>query len=710
MRPRRLMAALCVAVGAWALGGPAGASGDFGCYPGWTLDKGEPDCASGIVLSPGNDTRVNLALLLRDRAGAAGEPGGYPELEWDYGYAHSFFDWQLFRRTFFRPEAPAGASDYYSGSRCVSLKGGDAAFVAAVAAAKGLSQAEREALVAARAQLAPICESFGRDYWLRREHPASAPAPAWPVNVQGKAARDFAAYLVAAAAFYGEDWGAARSGFAGLSSAGDPWLKETARYMLARVDLNAAQANSFDEWGSFKGPEASDSTAVAEAGRGLADYLRTWPDGRYAASARGLQRRVAWLGGNLGGLADIYEGMLQQAAPASEAQARLVEEIDNKLLLAKGAETAIDTPLLLATYDLMRMRGNGDYGPPPIDEAELARQERLFAGQKPLYDFVRATYAFYVGGDAQGVLSRIPDGSSAKSYSALEFSRQVLRGQALAALGDAGEEAFWTRLIPGATGLYQRPAAELGLALHYQRGGRIGKVFAAGSPIENSAIRKILLERMADAAILRAEARNAARPAAERDLALLTLLYKQLSRGQYAGFLGDLALVPAKADTQAGLWDLAWQDAVPVGLFTAGRWSEGYACPALRETAAGLSRNPADVKGRLCLGEFYRLNGFDDFYLDLEGPAAGELGGGKELFAGAPTPRAAFYDSIIADPKAARADKAYALYRAVMCYAPSGNNTCGGEDAPEARRKAWFQTLKRQYADTQWARELKYYW
>ena len=550
---------------------------------------------------------------------------------------------------------------------------------------------------------------------MRKEHPASAAAPAWPVSVQGKAGKEFLAYLVAAAAFYGEDWGAARSGFSALSSSGDPWLKETARYMLVRVDLNAALANSFDEWGSFSGPEASDSTAVAEAGRGLAAYLKAWPKGRYAASAKGLQRRVAWLGGDLGGLADIYEGMLQQAAPASEAEARLVEEIDNKLLLAKGAEAAFDTPLLLATYDLMRMRANGEegysgYGPPPIDEAELARQERLFAGHRPLYDFVRATYAFYVGGDAQGVLQRIPDGSSAKSHSALELSRQVLRGQALAALGDKGEEAFWARLIPGATGLYQRPAAELGLALHYQRGGRIGQVFAAGSPIEDSAIRRILLERTADAAILRAEARNAARPAAERDLALLTLLYKQLSRGQYAGFLGDLALVPAKADTHAGLWDLAWRDAVPVGLFTAGRWSEGYACPALRDTAAALSRDPADAKGRLCLGEFYRLNGFDDFYLDMDGPGEGELGGGKSLFTGTPVPRAAFYAGVIADPKAARADKAYALYRAVMCYAPSGNNTCGGEEAPEAQRKAWFQALKRQYADTRWARELKYYW
>ena len=118
-----------------------------------------------------------------------------------------------------------------------------------------------------------------------------------------------------------------------------------------------------------------------------------------------------------------------------------------------------------------------------------------------------------------------------------------------------------------------------------------------------------------------------------------------------------------------------------------------------------------DVKGRLCLGEFYRLNGFDDFYeFDVNEDEKGGLGSFASLFPGKETPRAAFYSSIIADPAAARADKAYALYRAVRCYAPAGYNTCGGDDVEESQRKAWFNTLKRQYADTKWSKELEYYW
>lgn len=718
MRIGRLAMALGIAAGAWAAAGPAGASGDYGCSVGWMLDRAGQDCANSVVMSPGNDTRVNLALLLRDRAGLASRPGDYPVQEWDQGFGRNFFDWHLFTQASY-PESQWEDNDYY-GSRCVSLKGGDAAFAGAVAANGKLSVADRDALLAARAQLAPICSSFGADYWVRQRDGTSAPAPAWPVGVTSKPGKEFVSYLVASAAFYGEDWEAARSGFAALAQASDPWVKETARYMQGRVELNAAQAASFDDWGFFSGTESTDKAATQRAGKALADYLKAYPKGAYAASAKGLQRRVLWLGGDLAGLSDAYEALLAATVPGSALEEALIEEIDNKLLLAKGAESAIDTPMLLATYDLMRMRDLGldaesdeeayAYGPKPIDEGELAAQEPLFKGREDLYQFLRATWSFYIGGNAQDVLERIPDATATTAHSALDFSRQVLRGQALAVLEDPGEEAFWRRLIGGSGGLYQRPTAELGLALHWDRAGQAGKVFGLDSPVQDGMIRKLLIERTIGPEILRKEAGNAARPVEERQLALFTLLYKQLSRGFYAGFLKDLPLVPNGANVDAGLWDLTTVETVPVGLFTAGRFSDGYACPTLGQTAAALVKNASDVKGRLCLGEFYRLNGFDDFYLDYGRSEAGSLGSGKELFPGTPIPRGSFYSAIIADPAAARGDKAYALYRAVRCYAPSGNNSCGGDEVPIEQRKAWFNTLKRQYADTKWARELEYYW
>ena len=59
---------------------------------------------------------------------------------------------------------------------------------------------------------------------------------------------------------------------------------------------------------------------------------------------------------------------------------------------------------------------------------------------------------------------------------------------------------------------------------------------------------------------------------------------------------------------------------------------------------------------------------------------------------------------------AGQTDKAYALFRAINCYAPAGYNSCGGQDVEPAVRKAWFRQLKTGFADTQWGKSLQYYW
>ena len=68
------------------------------------------------------------------------------------------------------------------------------------------------------------------------------------------------------------------------------------------------------------------------------------------------------------------------------------------------------------------------------------------------------------------------------------------------------------------------------------------------------------------------------------------------------------------------------------------------------------------------------------------------------------------YKQVIANAKAPKTDKAYALFRAINCYAPAGYNSCGGEDVAPAVRKGWFRQLKSGYADTQWGKSLQYYW
>ncbi len=90
--------------------------------------------------------------------------------------------------------------------------------------------------------------------------------------------------------------------------------------------------------------------------------------------------------------------------------------------------------------------------------------------------------------------------------------------------------------------------------------------------------------------------------------------------------------------------------------------------------------------------------------------AAGSLGSTASDFKGETFSRLDGYKQVIANAKAPKNDKAYALFRAINCYAPAGYNSCGGQDVEPAVRKAWFRQLKTGFGDTQRGKSLQYYW
>jgi hypothetical protein len=65
---------------------------------------------------------------------------------------------------------------------------------------------------------------------------------------------------------------------------------------------------------------------------------------------------------------------------------------------------------------------------------------------------------------------------------------------------------------------------------------------------------------------------------------------------------------------------------------------------------------------------------------------------------------------VIADHSAESDARAYAFFRAIRCFAPSGSNDCGKQDIPLSTRKRWFQMLHQEYPNSVWAQSLKYYW
>jgi len=660
----------------------------------WTLDHLQFAGDIGLpFLSPGNDSRINLQMLMMDSkpwpVNAAVEDASNQLLNNEILFARSDFD------AAFGAPAPAAGSQNFAdgeGSRCRSLDSGAQAFAEAVKAAADLSEAERTTLTAARTKMVSGCDGQGERVV---DVLAGLPAPS-------AEAKEFAAYLAGARLFYDGTFDLSADAFKGLRDAKNPWVKETARYMIGRVALNKAQVGAFDAFDQTGQPKISDKEALMAAEAAFNAYLADYPAGRYAASARGLMRRLYWLSGDKTRLAAEYgKTILAGAGPASSIPSgSLAEEIDQKLLRADA--TPSHDPNLLAVANLMRLRADKKQRP-AFPAAELEAQAADFAGHDALFGYLRAARAYYADGDAAAALKML--GPTEDDASWLGFSREILRGQALMALGDYSAAIdHWRKLLPRAEKPFRKEAVELGLALSFERAKTLNKVFMPDTRISSPRIRAQVLAYAAGPILLRQAVADPLSTPEERRLARFILLYKEATRGQYANFLKDF-------DPQAIARDEVDAPKLTFANASAFNWEgdkAGYACPAFKQTMSLLAREPQNPRGLLCLAEMTRAQSLDSVESGV--PGADELGGANPIFPGEIFARGDIYKKLIAQPRTPAAERAYALYRAVNCYAPSGKNDCGGKDVDKAQRKAWYDELKGRYGSTEWAQKLRFYW
>ena len=702
----------------------AQASSDDSCYPDWRVSRDSLDSCSNLpFLSPGNDSRVNLRLLLADKKAEPLTPNALSEDDLSQGFG--LVPFPVYRlapipATNDEPDnkpddsrtaeldallKPLGIQrDEYKtageafltgeGSRCRSNDDDSAtAFISQVIKAD-MPAAERELLVKARLQLLKACSWEGQVVDAQQ--------------IQSHDGQLFRTYLQAAADFYSGRFGDAERGFAAASTSQVPWLKETALYMTARTSLNQAQAEAFDEYGMPQ-LEHVDKSALSDAEEGFLGYLKTYPQGDYLASARGLLRRVYWLAGDNTKLAEAFGWAMTEATDAQRNVSLddLVEEADLKLLMV-NSET-VTTPMIQFVSDLMVMRGGNQ---PALSRADLEKQKTAFAGAPQLYDYLLAVSALYTEHQPDAALKQLPQ-SVPSSLNYFAFSQQTLRALALEAKQDwKGAEALWLQLLPLAKLPLQRDQLELALALNYERSGQLAKVFAADSPISAKPVRYILLRNVAGPELLRQQIAGASDPL-ERQTAQFVLLYKDLLRGQYATFADDLKQLPAAApDDKLGTslgYVYSASQTLKLFQWNGDKAESGYACPSITQIAATLQADAKNPQGLNCLGEFILRNGLDGMPLE-QARAAGSLGSSASDFKGETFSRLDGYKQVIGNAKAPKNDKAYALFRAINCYGPSGYNSCGGVDVQPAVRKAWFRQLKTSYADTQWGKSLQYYW
>ena len=695
---------------AFAFSAPAAASADTTCYPEWKVKHTDMISCNGMaLLSPGNDTRINLLMLLADRHGDVGVSHAT-----SYGMMNRRgdaqpFDYGLFSLALGQKPAEDDKARSY-GDRCISNSSGQKAFEAALVAAKQKLPANEVAqLVIARMALQPEC---GDGAMMRPAVEAKL------TNISSQTGKDFAGYLLAAASFYDGDFASARQAFVALSKGQSAWPKEASIYMLGRVELNLAMEGAFDDYG-YAAENADNSRELAAAELAFKNYLKAYPQGSYSVSASGLLRKVYWLARNDDKLLAEYVAAFKRKNlnGSNVSLADLVQEMDVKL--GERLETSkVSDPYILAMLNLKAMRYSDDVdrqgGEKPISRAQIEAQKSRFAGQEALYNYVLAAHALFVAKDADGALRLLPTQAEGDSYFA--YSQRALRALALDSKGDAGaREALISALTSGKRPL-QRGAMELALAMHDERTAGLERVFAANSLVKDPEVRERLLRYAAGPKLLRAQAVAKTADAQERQVALYTLLYKDITRGAYRDFLRDQALIPVGVRPKA-VDDYTTPVYTDIAIFNWAGAKEGFACPSLATLATALAGAPKDAPSLLCLAEFARNNGFDtggswpDLPQSLDVlPPKDQLGGTATMFPGKPFSRLEIYKGVIADPVAPATSKAYALYRAVYCYAPGGYNSCGGTEVPKAQRKAWYNQLKKTYPASSWTAKLKYYW
>lgn len=527
---------------------------------------------------------------------------------------------------------------------------------------------------------------------------------------EGSVALGFRTYLHGANAFYAGDYEAAAQDFTSLASSPQPWLAETASYMLMRTALNASSANANGEYGDFDVTKV-DKAQAQQARDAALHYLKSWPQGRYAESAQGMLRRINWYLQDWNALAALYEQALSQTA-SSDALIALVNESDNKLL-EWGGDDFISTPdasLMTFILTLRRLRDNKcDEKHPCIDQAWLDNIKADFDKNKrgDLWNYLRLKLAFSKQ-DYATVRSAITPAQTLAPHNILAFSEQVLYGEALMAQKQWPDaKAHWLHLLDLSKDVEQQQLLQAKLAATLVESDALAQIFAPDSKVTNLRYRSLVLKTKAPRELLRQQASNGPNNE-ERTIALHTLLTRDLTEGHYADWLQDKKLIDAIAPPVTGE---AFDDVNLSAFGWKGTDKESvYVCAALEKTVTTLSQKAQDGHALNCLGEFFRIT---QTRVNRETDQWGNdaLDDATKLNA-APgvAHRLAWYQQVINDAKAEPEDKSYALYRAVMCYAPSGYNDCGGEDVDKSVRKAWFQQLKSRYPGSVWAKELKYYW
>lgn len=698
------------------------ASSDNYCLLSWSAQMKVYDSCSNLpIFSPANDSETNMRLLLADmQLAKIRTPQSLPSWTEEYGpvpFALNELKEAISNAVPSQRQKPLKNEPYDSSwitvneERCQSKDTGQQSFIHQVNRDSALKPAEKQFLIKQRQAINPQCDKALSFINVK---------PEWSALV-----RQYLSYINGTIAFYNGDHQAAQKIYGALTTVATPWIAETATYMQTRTAVEDAYDSGLDEYGSVSSAKI-DKSALTKAFDAIAQYFKSYPKGEYSASARGLLRRLYWLGGQQRQLIDEFSWQFDHTqSPQFNLEMLYVpEEIHQRIFENRLFNPAnFKDPFFLTTYDLMYMREDNSDKYKPLSWRELQAQQDYFKTQPELYRYLQAAHLVFVQNKPQQALEYLPKGNPPERLSYLQLSQFILKGRIFEQIGRYDEaHTLWTVLLNSAKAPYQRQMVELVLALNMQRSQDFAAIFTADSLIRDPAIRAIVIKRAANANLLDSIINSTTTMAQEKQFARFVLLFKNLKYQQYQQFVDTLKYLPADAAqykaSESIKEALKEQPQFSVFMWQGNKINNQLTCPSLTTIAKILATRPDDEKSLICMSEFFRLSHFEGLGYPLEysyvDPKNKQhwnrvLGAEALPFNGSAFSRGDVYKKIIAT--STNDDlKAYALYRAVNCYAPAGDNDCGGEEVNKTTRKNWFNQLKQDYPASEWAKSQKYFW
>ena len=671
---------------------PSYAGMEVACSPHYDLASHQYTACSNLpALSPANDSQVNTALLLSDLGLAKIQPLKADTNLWSSIYGTVPFEASALlaatenkvnnQRLKFKPE------DYVYDERCSTLKSGQAAFIQQITKNSAISAQEKQALISERQNIAQCDQNI----------PLLAVNPHWSV-----AARQYASYLNASIAFYNANFSTAAKIYTVLATVDDAWLKETSTYMLIRTSLNSAFTTAINPYGDLN-LDAINQNLLKQFLDNISHYLKLYPNGQYVASARGLMRRGFWLTGRQDLL--VNEIVWQIQHPKSKfynlEMSTLPAEIDRRIFDSQNFNVKnLKDPFFLTIYNLMHMRENSSEHYKPISWVELNAQHAFFKSEPELFQYLQAAHLFYLQKKPQEALKYLTRPST-QHY--LQNSQIFLKGMILDQIDPQAAQAYWNTQLNQAQSGDQRGLFEVALSPYLNNQQQVNAFIGKNAKISQPNLQLRFINQYANEASLQNILHAAESTEIQKSAAKYTLLSKALYYQNYALFNEFYPSLPKDAQQYQGYNnENQFKEHPPFQNFI---WNGTSISPQLKCTdlftlTKALAKNAHDPLLNMCMAEYIRSDkayANDLFTDDLA------------HFKGSAFARGNVYKSLIKNQTKSEL-QAYALYRAIMCYAPSSTNECNDQDVAKSVRKQWFDQIKRDYPNTTWAKSLKYYW